>query len=447
MTESLPARVGRHVAELRWEGLSQAVRGRAPLAVLDVLGCGYVGDRLGVHGAFVDGIVRGGGLSEATLWARGDRAPATHAALANGTVAHHVEMDDGVPRASLHGGVTIITAALAQAEAIGASGKATLEAIVAGYSAAVACGRPLVAGIGAHRLHPPSIVGCFGAAAAAGRLLGLDAEEVAGALALAGQLLPIGPFEPFTRGATAKDLYGGWPGLVGVQAAELARTGLAGPPDLLEAQRDGLGTFVLHAPADTAGIEPDPDELLNAYFKPYSTCLSVQPTLTALEQLAGRVRDPESIASVTVETYPFAVGLSVDSDPTTPIGARTSLPYCVASLLLDGEVYPEAFTQAALADPRRQALAAKVNAAVAPDMAEPGVRGGRVMIRLRDGSVHRAEARAPRWSAAEPATSDEVRDKFRRLAGPAAAALEAAVDGLANAPDLSQLVAALGQPS
>jgi len=447
VTESLLTRVGRHVAAPRWEDLSPAVRERALLAVLDVLGCGYVGDRLGVHAPFVDGLLWGGGSGAATLWARGDRLPAAHAALANGTVAHHVEMDDGVPRASLHGGVTIITAALAQAEATNASGRATLEAIVAGYSAAVACGRPLVAGIGAHRLHPPSIVGGFGAAAAAARLLGLDAEGIADALALAGQLVPIGPFEPFTRGATVKDLYGGWPAFVGVQAAELARAGLAGPRDLLEAPRDGLGTFLLHGPASTAGIEPDPDELLQAYFKPYSTCLSVQPTLTALEPLADRVQDPDAIESVTVETYPFAVGLSDDADMATPIGARTSLPYCAASMLLDGEVYPEAFTPSALADPRRLALAAKVRAVVAPDMAEPGIRAARVTIRLTDGSIHRVEARASRWSAAAPATAGEVRAKFRRLAGSAAPALEAAVDALPDAPDLGRLVAALGQPS
>ena len=447
MTESLPTRVGRFVAALRWDELGSALRERAPLAVLDVLGCGYVGDRLGVHARFVDGLVRGGGPSEATLWARGDRLPAAHAALANGTVAHHVEMDDGVPRASLHGGVTIITAALAQAETANASGRATLEAIVAGYGAAVACGRPLVAGIGGHRLHPPSIVGGFGAAAAAGRLLGLDAEGIADAITLAGQLAPIGPFEPFTRGATVKDLYGGWPGFVGVQAAELARAGLAGPRDLLEAPRDGLGTFVLHGPADTAEIEPDPDELLQVYFKPYSTCLSVQPTLTALEPLAERVRDPDAIESVTVETYPFAVGLSDDADLATPIGARTSLPYCAASMLLDGEVYPEAFTPSALVDPRRLALAAKVRAVVAPDMAESGIRGARVTIRLTDGAVHRAVAHAPRWSADAPATPEEVRAKFRRLAGPAALALEAAVDALPDAPDLGRLVAALGRPS
>src|SRR6185369_5455238 len=146
--------------------------------------------------------------AEATVWASGAhlpvRLPTAHAALVNGTFAHHVEMDDGNGRASLHGGVTVVPAALAMAEHVGASGKATLEAMVAGYEAAIALGRPLLPGIGLHRLHPPSIVGCFGAAAAAGRLLELDEVTLAGALSLTASLVPMGPFEPFTKGGPVK---------------------------------------------------------------------------------------------------------------------------------------------------------------------------------------------------------------------------------------------------
>src|SRR3954471_13946619 len=245
MSDTLLVRVARRVTSLRWDDLSPAVRELAPLVLLDALGCGRVGARLGVHGPWIQQIVSASGPAEATVWASGERLPTAHAALVNATFAHHVEMDDGNGRASLHGGVTVVPAALAMAEHVGASGKATLEAMVAGYEAAIALGRLLLPGIGLHRLHPPSIVGCFGAAAAAGRLLGLDEVTLAGALSLTASLVPMGPFEPFTKGGPVKDLYGGWPAFLGVQAALLAREGLAGPLDLFEAAGDGLGASYL----------------------------------------------------------------------------------------------------------------------------------------------------------------------------------------------------------
>ncbi|MCC6176618.1 MAG: MmgE/PrpD family protein [Chloroflexi bacterium] len=442
MPESLLLRTARRVADLGWEDLLPAVRERLPLVVLDVLGCGWVGARLGVHAAWVEQIVAAGGPADATVWARGDRLPAPHAALVNGTIAHHVEMDDGNSRASLHGGVTIVPAALALGEQTGASGRAVLAAIAAGYEAAIALGRPLLPGIGAHRLHPPVMVGCFGATAAASRMLGLNVEQTAGALALAAEVLPAGPFEAFTKGAPIKDTYGGWPALVGVQSALLAQAGLAGAVDLFEAPGDGLGPSLLHAPLDTAGFGPDPEEILHNQYKAYSTCRSVQPTLTAVERLGPL--DPDDVAAIQVETYPYAVGLSDDADPTTAIGARTSIPYGVASLLLDGEVYPESFVARALADPRRQALAGRVRASIASDMASsPPVRGARITVTLTDGTIRRSEVRATRWSGEDPATPEELRAKFRRLAGAAAPALETAVDALPGAPHLDGLVAAL----
>jgi 2-methylcitrate dehydratase PrpD len=445
MTESLLVRTARRAASLTWDGLAPAVQELAPLVLLDALGCGRVGARLGVHGPWIRQIVAAGGPAQATVWASGERLPASHAALVNGTFAHHVEMDDGNGRASLHGGVTVVPAALAMAEHLGASGRATLEAIVAGYEAAIALGRPLLPGIGLHRLHPPSIVGCFGAAAAAGRLLGLDEMALAGALSLTATLVPMGPFEVFTRGGPVKDLYGGWPAFIGVQAALLARAGLAGPLDLFEAAGDGMGASYLHQTLNTEAFGPDPEELLHVHFKTFSTCRSVQPTLTAVERLGppGSL-DLDEIAKISVETYPYAVGLSVDADSTTPIGARCSIPYGVASLLLDGEVYPDSFVETALADPRREALAARVGVSIAPDMAQPVVRGARVAVEMADGTTHRAEVRDARWGDTNGATATELREKFGRLAGPAGPALESAVDGLLAAPNLDALVAALG---
>ncbi len=226
--DPLLARVGRLVAGLSWRALSPEVRARLPLLLLDVFGCACAGRALGAHAGFADAQTRAGGPEEAVVWGRRGQVPAAQAALINGCVAHHVDMDDGHAGASLHGGVTVIPAALAVAERADARGEDLLAAVAAGYTAAIACGRPLRDGIVEHRLHPPSIVGGFGAAAASARVLGLDAHGTAGAMALAGTLAPLGPFEAFTQGAPVKDLYAGWPAAIGVLAATFAGQGLGG---------------------------------------------------------------------------------------------------------------------------------------------------------------------------------------------------------------------------
>lgn len=433
-------RVARQVANLSWGTLANESRSRVRLVLLDTLGCAAVGHRLGFHRSLVESFRDVGGTAEATVWFDGSRLPAAHAALLNGTIAHHAELDDGHPGASLHGGVTIVPSALAAAELCGASGRTLLEAIAAGYTAAISCGRPLLDGITRHRLHPPAIVGGFGATAAASRAMGLSADDTAGALALVGTLLPFAPFETFTKGAPVKDLYAGWPAFMGVTAALLARDGLHGPLDLYEAPDDGVGQLACHGPPAVLD-EADPDAVRGTHFKAYATCRSVQPALTALETLLPL--DPTVVETIHVETYPFAVELSADADASTPIGAKTSIPYCIASYVMDGAVGPDSFRAAALADSARRQLADRVSVAVAPEMVSPVVRGARVTVRGTDGRVARQEVRATRWSEGDAAGEEEVVEKFRGMVGATAKRIEDAVTGLHEADGVMQLIDAL----
>lgn len=359
--------------------------------MLDAFGCAAEGQRIDPHPRFVEDAL--GVEGDIVIWFDGRRSDTSQAALVNGTLAHHAELDDGNPRAGLHGGVTVIPAAVAVAEATGASGRELIDAIAFGYAAAVAYGRPLLERIEAHRLHPPAMVGCFGAAAAAARLLRLSEEAIASAISLAGTLMPIAPFESFTRGGAVKDLYGGYPAFVGVRAAELARNGIAGPPTLY-----------------SSDDELDPNEVANVYIKPWASCRSTHAALTALETLLP-LSGP--VASVTVETYRFAAELTADADPTTAIGAKTSIPYTVAQLV-------------------GQPIAERVHVTTS---SQEG-RYAKVTVRYEDGTETSAET-------SEPRSETDPRRKFRNLAGARADAIERAVDALPRAETLSTLIAAL----
>ena len=415
---------------------------RAAFCLLDLFGCFLAANRLGAN-APLRGVVEAlGGPPEATLWGSRDRAPAAHAALLAGTVAHHLDFDGGWhgrPGAGVHPAVTILPGALAVAEQTNATGRDVVVATAVGYDVLTALATQLSPGIAARRLHPPGLLGAFGATAAAGRLRGLAPERMAGALAWCAGVVPLAPFEAFSAGASAKDFYGGWPNLVGIILAGRE------PPT--------GGHFTLarlfRRPDQEPGPELDPPDrpaLLDADFKPYPTCRSTQPALTALEDLLDeRPIDPDAVAEIRVETYPYAVELDEAAAELTPIGARTSVGVCLALRLVYGPLGAEHFTADRLADPRVRRLAEATSVTVGEPYARPVVRGATIVLHLIDGSSRSRAADAVKWSPQRPAAPDDLRAKFRALAEPTLGAsrareLEVRTLALADLPSVTPLL-------
>ena len=156
------------------------------------------------------------------------------AAFLNGALAHSLDFDDTHAAGSLHPGAPVIPAALAAGEMVGASGADVLAGIVAGYE--VTCRVALALPAGAHYdrgFHPTATCGAFGAAAAAGRVFGLDADGIAGAL---GTVLSqaAGSLQFLANGAWTKRFQVGWAAMNGLVAATLVREGFKGAAEALE---------------------------------------------------------------------------------------------------------------------------------------------------------------------------------------------------------------------
>jgi 2-methylcitrate dehydratase PrpD len=163
------ARLAAFCAELHWVDLPVAARERAKELLLDFLGVAArgSGERSSAPVlAFVRGTQPSG---EASVIGADFRSSAAWAALANGTSAHAIELDDVTTESSLHPGVAVIPAALAVAEERGAPTTAFLEAIVAGYEVTLRLGNALnPASAYARGFHPTGVAGVFGAAVAVG---------------------------------------------------------------------------------------------------------------------------------------------------------------------------------------------------------------------------------------------------------------------------------------
>jgi len=448
--ESIAEAVARFAVALRYEAVPSAVVERAKLCLLDFVGVALAGAKEAPArslGAFVRAQ---GGVSEGAVWGFGCRAPAALAALANGSVGHHLELDDGHILGHVHPGATVIPAAFALAEARKASGRDLLTAIVAGYEIVIRVGRGIAASAMYDRgFHGPGLFGAFGAAAAAAAVLRLDAERAADAIGNC-CLTPAATFQAFTEGAGIKDLYCGWPAMVGTLAAQLAAAGISGPRLLFEGKL-GLARAVADR-HDLGSITADLGQawlLPAAYIKRHSACSFAHTMIDALLSLtAADPLAPERIQRIAVFTHRFAADLN-DRSPATLTAAKSSLPFCAALAAARGHALLTDFTAEALTDPAVRALATRTTIALDPELdarhlAREDRRPARVEVVLADGRCLTAERDVARGWPEDPMTTGEIRDKFRALVEPGYGSevvrdLTAAVNALEDLDDVTIL--------
>ncbi|AKM04944.1 MmgE/PrpD family protein [Burkholderia pyrrocinia] len=455
--------LGRFAAEVRAEGLDRRLRVEAAARVLDVVGNSLIAHDEPVAQSVLQVARRWGGTGPASVIGAPDRLPAASAALVNGTLAHAMDFDDSHMRSVLHPSASVIPAALAAAQASGASGAALLDAITVGTEVCIRLG---VAAYN-ERLgnsvffergqHATSICGTVGAAAAAAMLFGLDAAQIAAALGIAASM-GAGLLEANRTGGSVKRIHCGWAAHAGVSAAELAGAGVTAPPTALEGR---FGFF--HAwCGDLADVDAvlrglgDEWETSRIIFKPYPCNHFTHPGIDAALQLKaqGVTADDVVSAELRVATSTLrTIGepAELKANPPNGYAAAFSGPYTVAAALLGGGglgVWFDDFDDALAQDPARRALAAKVRCVADPwcDTRFPNFLPAVLRVELRDGQVREARIESSKGTNSRPLTEQELTAKFVLAASSAlgmerALALRDAVQALADDAPLDLLAA------
>lgn len=403
------------------------------------------------------GLAAGGG--EVTLCGVGRVASVWDAALGNGTLAHALELDDDQRIAVLHPGAVVVPAAFAVAEAAQASGATFLAGLLGGYEVACRLGEVFRGKPFYHGVHPTPLCGAFGAAAAAGMILDLDAEAMTRAFGIAGTQAS-GLTEWRADGSWIKRLHCGRAAHAGVLSAYLARAGFTGPATILEGAGGFFNAFgygeTLDIEAVTRNLGTDSRALATAV-KPYPCCRFAHGTIDlALEAHAAGIA-PETIAKIAIRIYRTDV-LSYRAVPLNPVDAQFNLPYVVATALSNGRVGLADFEAAAI---RRQPildLCARIEVIEDPgfNAKYPDEYWTELAIERRDGerrvftsSCPSGDPEAPRYAADPGLLHREVRAKAEALLGEcgfpeAAAGLAPAVERLPRASDLREVAALLG---
>lgn len=426
---TLVQELARLAATTRDAGLAADLRDDVARRVLDVLGNSLAATAEPPAEAVGRLVREWGGEGRST--AIGAQAmPEPSAALLNGTLAHSLDFDDTHLPSVLHPSASVVPAALAVAESRGASGAQLLDAIGVGIEIAVRLG---MAGYDSdlgnsvffeNGLHATAICGAVGGAVSAAMLSGVDTDGIADTMGIAASM-GSGLLEANRTGGTVKRIHCGWAAHAAVTAAGLARTGITGPPTVLEGRFGMLQAFCgdrVDLDAITAGLG-ERWELPGIFFKPYPCNHFTHAGIDAALRLRTRGIDPSAIESIELGA-PTAVLRTIGQPPEekavpeSGYHAAFSGPYTVAAALLGGGglgVFHEDFTDAAAADPDRLALAATVTCVpdAECDRIFPHQFPAVLRVRLSDGTELTERVDANRGGHGNPLSADELATKFR----------------------------------
>jgi 2-methylcitrate dehydratase PrpD len=395
---------------------------RATDTIADTLGVALGGsatDLAAAFGRFME--LDGGGAGEsgrALLVGRPERASASSAALRNGSVGHALDYDDASRPSNGHLSGAIVSAALAVTADEEILDELFLTAYAIGFEVAGTIGLVLQKDRRGRAWHPTSVVGPVGAAAAAAKILGLSAQQVSTALAIAATTAS-GLRANF--GSMTKPLHAGRAAQAGVTAALLAQAGYTASPDAFDGPTGFFRAFGTRSPEAVAAETRDALATLGAPWvmatdmgilvKPYPSCAQTHPAIEAALLLREKV-PVEEIARVRVGVS-AATPLSLTYHlPERGLQGKFSMEYCVATALAVGEVSVDSFTDARVAEPSIRELISKITMEVDDRVQDSLEAAAVVELTTRSGEDLTAMIEVPKGNGARWLTKREFQVKF-----------------------------------
>ncbi len=380
----------------------------------------------------------------ATIIGAGRRAEPQRAAFLNGTAGTFLEMDEGNQFSRGHPSIHALPSALAHAEAHGHSGAELINAVVLGYEIGSRIG---IAAKIRPSMHPHGTWGTVSAAIAVAVLSGADAETMRRTINVASTLGLATSRQNMLQGGTVRNVYAGISGQMGLLTHDMIAAGFTG-------ERDGLAS--IWGQVSSESFEPAEMtlelgsrwEITRNYFKRHSCCRYNHGTLDALAEIAGKRPGglkADEIEKIDVVTYSLAAELS-DRDPMNVLAGKFSVPFAVATTIVNQSSGMMSFTWDQIRDRKIKALAARVAVSEDPKLTAmmPRFRPARVTITFTDGSTLGGSTETNKGDAEDPYTTAELTEKYYELTArawdrPTAEAVHGAIMGLDTLADMDGL--------
>jgi 2-methylcitrate dehydratase PrpD len=417
----------------------EAVR-NVKLQLLDIIGTMLAARDTDIVRSVHASALAGGGHAGVHAIGFPERMSASSAALLNGAAALVMEFDNSHIKTGIHVTSSVVAAALPIAAELKLSGAQLIEALAVGTELTCRLGLIAPGMFHRHGFHPTPIFGIFGATYAAAKCRGLDARRTMDAIGLSGSL-SAGSMASWEDGTSAKSLHGGLAASSAVLAGSLAAHGLTGPSVIFDGR---FGFFKAHVQEEDYAFDFDALhrrlgidwELNDIAPKAYPCGHYIQPSIeAALALQSAHGFSAEDVAELHCALADYTIPLvalptSEKTRPASPFQARFSLQHSVAEALAYGRIDRHSYSPQALADPRVNALAARVTFDADPVFSDRSRLGGEVTIRLKDGLLLHRRIEHMRGMPQNPMSTDDLVSKFKANAEDvlSPAAMEEAID-------------------
>ncbi len=401
-----------YIVSSHYEDLPANVRKEGVRTLLNWVGVAIGGSHHETVDIAVSALAPFSGPKQASLFGRTERFDVMNAAFLNGVSSHIFDYDDTHLKTIIHPAGPVASAILALAEMQPVSGKEFLNALVLGVETECRIGNSVYPEHYDVGWHITGTAGVFGAAAAAGKLLGLSEQQMVWALGLAASQ-PVGLRESF--GSMNKSFNPGRAAANGIFAAILASKNYTSSDEMIEAKRGWANTIsTRHDYREiTEGLGTRYEAALNTY-KPFACGIVMHPAIDAAVQLREENGlKADQIERVDLKVHPLVLELTGKKTPQAGLEGKFSIYHAVAVAIIEGAGGEKQFSDRAVRDPAVVALRAKVNPVVTQGIKPEQVD---LTIVLKDGRTFHKFIQHAVGSLEVPMTDQQLEGKFTGLA-------------------------------
>jgi 2-methylcitrate dehydratase PrpD len=352
------------------------------------------------------------GPARASLFGRSERFDIMNAAFINGVSSHIFDYDDTHLKTIIHPAGPVASAILAIAEMQQVSGKDFLNALILGVETECRIGNAVYPNHYDVGWHITGTAGVFGATAAAGKLLGLNEQQMVWALGLAASQ-PVGLRESF--GSMNKSFNPGRAASNGIFAAILASKNYTSSDSMIEAKRGWANTISTKQDYTeiTDGLGQRYEAALNTY-KPFACGIVLHPLIDAAIQLKNEDKiAPDGVKKVEMKVHPLVIELTGKKTPQEGLEGKFSVYHAVAIALIEGAGGEKQFSDRAVRDPAVIALRSRVIPTIDPAIKPEQVE---MTIEMNDGKVYKKRIEHAIGSLEKPMSDADLERKFTDLA-------------------------------
>ena len=445
-SKDVTRKLARYVVSAKYEDLPAPVRKEAQRTLLNWAGCAIGGSRHETVDIAISALAPFAGPGQATVLGRKEKLDVLHASLMNGISSHIFDYDDTHLRTIIHPAGPVASAILALAEYQPVSGRDFLNALVLGAEVECRIGNAVWPNHYDIGWHIPGTAGVFGSAAAVGKLLRLNEQQMVWALGLAASQ-PVGLREMF--GTMTKSFSPGRAAQNGFTAALMASKNYTSSDQGIEASRGWANVLsTAHNYAEITEKLGQTYEISINTYKPFACGVVIHPTLDACIQLRNQYKlTGDQIERVELKVHPLVLELTGKKTPQTGLEGKFSVYYAAAVALIQGAAGERQFSDKLAKDPAVVALRDRVVTTIDPAIGPEQVR---VIVTLKDGRKLEKYIDNVIGSVKNPMSDAALEGEFADLAQgviPAAQARKVmdlcwSVEKLASAADVAKAAAA-----